>query len=82
MAVRREEVVVVALEPVAAADVERGGLAAEPGPPLVHVDRMAGLCEPVRGHQAGDSGSDDGDPHLSRFALSRTTYSGRRLTSS
>ena len=41
VAVRGEQVVVVALEPVAAADVERRRLAAEAGPALVDVDRVA-----------------------------------------
>jgi hypothetical protein len=81
MAVGGEQVVVVALEPVPAADVERRRLPAEPGPALVDVDGMAGLRQPVRRHQPRDAGSDHGDPH-SRLVLSRTTYSGRCLTSS
>ena len=43
VAVGGEEVVVVALEQVALADVERRRLAAQPGPALVDVDRVAGL---------------------------------------
>jgi hypothetical protein len=68
-----EQVVVVALEPVAAADVERRGLPAEPRPALVDVDRVAGGGDPVRGDQPAHPGTDDRDPHLSRFALSRIT---------
>ena len=88
--------VVVALEQVAAADVERRRLAAEPRPALVDVDLMAGLSEPERADEAGDPGADHRDPHGSGTrserspagirrqvdARSRTTYSGRRLTSS
>src|SRR3954451_15956379 len=91
-----EEVVVVALEPRAVADVERGGLAAEAGPALVHVDRVPGTAEPVRRGQPRHARPQDGDPHrapadgarppssagASTFARSRTMYSGRCLTSS
>ena len=63
VAVAREQVVVVALEQVAAADVDRRGLAAEPRPALVDVGPVALLAEAVRAHEAGDAGSDDGDPH-------------------
>jgi hypothetical protein len=66
-------VVVVALEQVAAADVERGGLAAEPRPALVDVDLVPGGGHPVRGHQPAHARPDDGDPHFFRFARSRTT---------
>ena len=47
MAVAREEVVVVALEQVPAADVERRRLAAQPGPALVDVHLVALLGQPV-----------------------------------
>ncbi len=57
--------VVVALEQVALADVERRGLAAEPGPALVDVDRMAGFGQAQGGDEAGDPGPEDGDPHRS-----------------
>ena len=91
-----EEVVVVALEPDAAADVQRRRLAAQPRPALVHVDRVPGAREPVRGGQPRHARPEDRDPHrapaegarpsspagASTFARSRTTYSGRRLTSS
>ena len=63
VAVRREQVVVVALEPVAVADVERRRLPAEPGPALVDVDRVAGAREPVRCDEAADAGAEDRDPH-------------------
>ncbi len=98
VAVAREQVVVVALEQVAAADVDRRGLAAEAGPALVDVDRVPLLAQPVRAHEAGDAGPDDRDPHASsrcsrpasavasssgsRFRARETTYSGRCLTSS
>jgi hypothetical protein len=83
VAVRREQVVVVALEPVAAADVERRRLAAEPRPALVDVDRVAGAREPVGRDEAADPGAEDRDPHVvparsdrsgaSTFTRSRTT---------
>ena len=55
VAVAGEQVVVVALEPVPAADVERRRLAAEPGPALVDVDRVPLAREPVRRDEAGDA---------------------------
>ncbi len=84
MAVGGEEVVVVALEQVALADVERRGLAAEAGPALVDVDGVAGLGEAHGSDEAGDAGPQDGDSHCSSSKLMRspTTYSGRCLTSS
>ena len=85
MAVRAEQVVVVALEQVAAADVDRRGLAAEPGPALVHVDRMTGLRQAQTRDEAGDAGPEDSDSHdvgSSTLMRSPTTYSGRCLTSS
>ena len=84
--------VVVALEPVPVADVERRRLAAEPRPALVDVDRVAGAREPVGGGEPAHPGADDRDPHgsgersggsgASTLTRSRTTYSGRCLTSS
>ena len=78
--------VVVALEQVALADVERRGLAAEPGPALVDVGGVAGLRQAQGGGEAGDTGPEDGDPHRlagsSMLMRSPTTYSGRCLTSS
>ncbi len=73
VAVGGEQVVVVALEPVPAADVDRRRLAAEPGPALVDVDLVARRRDPVRGDQAAHARPDDGDLHFSRFARSRTT---------
>ncbi len=58
-----EEVVVVALEQVAAADVERGDLAAEAGPALVDVDLVPLLRQPVAGDEAGHTGPQNRDPH-------------------
>jgi hypothetical protein len=63
VAVAREEVVVVALEQGAAADVERGGLAAEPGPPLEDVADVALLREAVCADEPGHAGAEDRDPH-------------------
>ena len=56
--------VVVALEPVAVADVERRRLPAQPGPALVDVDRVAGAREPVGCDEAADAGAEDRDPHV------------------
>ena len=78
--------VVVALEQVALADVERRRLAAEPGPALVDVDGVAGLRQAQGSGEAGDTGPEHGDPHRSAgssmLMRSPTTYSGRCLTSS
>ena len=63
VAVAGEQVVVVALEQVAAADVDRRRLAAEPGPALVDVWRVALLHEAVRAHESGHAGPDHRDPH-------------------
>ena len=99
VAVRAEQVVVVALEAVAAADVDRRRLATQPRPALVDVDRVARVREPARGNEAADAGPEDRDPHRrapersssalarasgggSTLSRSRTTYRGRRLTSS
>ena len=73
MAVAREEVVVVALEQLAAADVERRRLAAEPGPALVDVADVALLREPVGGDEAGHAGAEHGDPHARTSARIRPT---------
>ena len=70
VAVAREQVVVVALEQVAAADVDRRGLPAEAGPALVDVAGVARLGQPVRAHQARDAGADDRDPHRDRCGAS------------
>ncbi len=66
VAVAREQVVVVALEQVTAADVERRGLAAEAGPALVDVADVAFLREAVRADEAGNTGAEDRDPHVAR----------------
>jgi hypothetical protein len=63
VAVAREEVVVVALDAVAVADVERRRLAAEPGPALVDVADVALLGQPAAGDQPRDPGPDDPDSH-------------------
>ena len=55
--------VVVALEPVAFADVERRRLAAEPGPALVDVDCVPGARQPARCDQPADAGAEHRDPH-------------------
>src|SRR3954465_9124685 len=65
VAVGGEQVVVVALEQVAAADVDRRRLAAEAGPALVDVDRVAGLGQAHAGHGAGHAGPQDRNPHVS-----------------
>ena len=76
VAVAREQVVVVALEQVPVADVERRRLPAQAGPALVDVARVAALGEPVRAHQAGDAGADHRDPHQ-RSACSETAPAPR-----
>ena len=63
MAVAREEVVVVALEQVALADVERRRLAAEARPALVDVGDVPGFGQPVARDEAGHAGPDHRDPH-------------------
>jgi hypothetical protein len=70
MAVAREQVVVVALDQQAVADVDRRRLAAEPRPALVHDDVVAPAREPVRGCEAGDAGAEDRDPHGQGLAIS------------
>ncbi len=55
--------VVVALEPVASADIEGRRLAAEPGPALVDVDGMPRLRQPMAGDEPRDAGAEDRDPH-------------------
>ena len=69
VAIAREEVVVVALEQVAAADVERRGLAAEARPALVDVADVALLRQAVRADEAGDARAEHRDPHV--VALTR-----------
>src|SRR5207245_3162614 len=61
-----EAVVVGAAEQHGVAHVDRGRLAAEPGPALVDVAAMAGFAEAVGGHQPGDARPDDGDPQIRR----------------
>jgi hypothetical protein len=63
VAIAGEQVVVVALQQGAAADVERGGLAADAGPALVDVAGVARLRQAVRANEAGDAGADDRDAH-------------------
>ena len=63
MAIAREQVVVVALEQIAAADVERRRLAAEPRPALVDVADVTLLRQAVRADEAGDARAEHGDPH-------------------
>jgi hypothetical protein len=55
VAVAREEVVVVALEQLAAADVERRRLAAKAGPALVDVAGVALLRQAIGADEAGDA---------------------------
>src|SRR4051812_21423967 len=99
VAVGGEEVVVVALQAVAAARVERRRLPTEPRPALVDVDPVAVVGQVARGGETGHAGAEDGDAQAhssagvrgrgptrssssSTLTVSRTTYSGRRLTSS
>src|SRR5205085_5214329 len=70
--IAHEEVVVVALEQVARAHVERRRLAAEARPALVDVAPVPALRQPVRGHESRDARPDDGDVHPPRpLALGR-----------
>ena len=71
MAVAREQVVVVALEQRAAADVERRGLPAEPRPALVDVADVALLRQPVGRDEARDAGAEHRDPHARTAARIR-----------
>ena len=64
VAVGGEQVVVVALQPVAVADVERGRLAAEPGPALVDVDGVSGARQPAGCDEAADARAEHRDPHV------------------
>jgi len=61
LAIAREEMVVVALDPHAAADVERARLTSDVGPAFVELDPIPALQELARRDQAGDSGTDDRD---------------------
>ena len=64
--VAEEEVVVIALDQVAVAHVERRGLAAEARPALVDVTFVSRFGQAERHGEAGDSGADHGDPHVGR----------------
>ena len=68
--------VVVALEPHAVADVQRRRLAAQARPALVHVDRVPGAREPVRGGEARHAGPEDRDPHRAPAEGARPSSSG------
>ena len=68
MAVARKQVVVVALEEVAAADVERRRLAAQPGPALVDVADVALRGQPIRRHKPRHARAQHRDAHQARTA--------------
>jgi hypothetical protein len=69
-------VVVIALEPHAAADIHRRGLPAQAGPALVHVDRVAGAREAVPGGEARHARPEDRDPHRAPADGARPSSSG------
>ncbi len=63
--------VVVALEQVAAADVQRGRLASQARPALEDVHAMPGLRQAQRAGQTGHAGPQHGDPHARAAASPR-----------
>jgi hypothetical protein len=63
VAVAREEVVVIALEEVTLADVQRRRLPAESRPALVDDAFVPALRQAIARHESRDSGAEDRDAH-------------------
>jgi hypothetical protein len=66
-----EEMVVVAIDPRAIAEIERARLSTDIRPSFVERYREAFAKELARGDEAGDPGTDDGDPHGHRAERAR-----------